>query len=227
MIGETAQDDGSLSKQGGTMTNKISRRQFLATLAAAAAGALIAGVVKVEPEPVLDVDVVAAGRYLLEDNFDGYGSVNGTLATPGPGVRTVVDWDAGVDVRGAGLTIADGDYVCQYDMDLRSSALIIDDGAISWQGNFHVQFDEPAPVGVRLNAAWENSPKNHTISYEKWTHRGRRAIVATYDDGAIIEHCSQWISWTACWAAVEDNGIWWIEEWEPDTPGIMFGYVSS
>ena len=33
-------------------TNKLTRRQFLATLAAAAAGALIAGVVKVEPEPV-------------------------------------------------------------------------------------------------------------------------------------------------------------------------------
>ena len=40
------------------MTNKLTRRQFLATAALAAAGALVAGVVKVEPAPVEDVGVV-------------------------------------------------------------------------------------------------------------------------------------------------------------------------
>jgi len=94
-----------------TTQPKLTRRQFLTTLAAAAAGALVSGVVKVEAEPVAEVDVVPLGpQYLLKDDFDDmawtepatawYLTVDGTQATPGPGVRTVMDWDAREDVRG-------------------------------------------------------------------------------------------------------------------------------
>ena len=42
-----------------TTQPKLTRRQFLTTLAAAAAGALVAGVVKVEPEPAEWDDISA------------------------------------------------------------------------------------------------------------------------------------------------------------------------
>ena len=92
---------------------KISRRGFLRRVAAVATVAALEVLVPstrviFDMGPVIQRLRSPAGRYLLEDNFEGYGSVDGTLATPGPGVRTVADWDAGVDVRGAGLTIADG-----------------------------------------------------------------------------------------------------------------------
>ena len=121
-----------------TTQPKLTRRQFLTTLAAAAAGALVAGVVKVEPEPVEDVDVVPVREadlgmaYMVldgteltvyhpwaepaKDDFDDmawtepatawYLTVDGTQATPGPGVRTVMDWDAREDVRGIDLKLA-------------------------------------------------------------------------------------------------------------------------
>ena len=103
-------------------TNKLTRRQFLATLATAAVGALIGGVVQVE-EPALEADVQAVplGRYLLEDNFDNAGSVDGTLATPGPGVRHVIggEWaciDNGVIVFRGRLVYALGEVPIEHDV---------------------------------------------------------------------------------------------------------------
>ena len=83
-----------------TTQPKLTRRQFLATFAAAAAGALVSGVVKVEAEPAEWDDISAkplGPQYLLEDNFDG---------DPVGGVRTVMDWDAREDVRGIDLKLA-------------------------------------------------------------------------------------------------------------------------
>jgi len=101
-----------------TTQPKLTRRQFLTTLAAAAAGALVAGVVKVEPEPAEWDDISAkplGPQYLLEDNFDG---------DPVGGVRTVMDWDAREDVRGIDMTLG------------------------SWHGSLDVQFDYPGTNGT-------------------------------------------------------------------------------
>ena len=83
-----------------TTQPKLTRRQFLTTLAAAAAGALVSGVVKVEAEPTEWDDISAkplGPQYLLKDDFEG---------DPVGGVRTVMDWDAREDVRGIDLKLA-------------------------------------------------------------------------------------------------------------------------
>ena len=130
------------------MTNKLTRRHFLATLASAAAGALVAGVVKVEPEPAEwdDIGIKPLGpQYLIKDDFgdmswtepatDWYltpeagedvvpveytnactvdtGEWDGLFDTQAGPTRTVVDWDAGEDVRG--LTLDAGILTLDWD----------------------------------------------------------------------------------------------------------------
>ena len=73
---------------------KISRRGFLRRVAAVATVAALEVLVPstrviFDMGPVIQRLRSPAGRYLLEDNFEGYGSVDGTLATPGPGVLRV------------------------------------------------------------------------------------------------------------------------------------------
>ena len=88
-----------------TTQPKLTRRQFLTTLAAAAAGALVSGVVKVEPEPAEWDDISAkplGPQYLLKDDFEG---------DPVGGVRTLRDWAWG---EGATLTVHAYDCVWGY-----------------------------------------------------------------------------------------------------------------
>ena len=85
------------------MTNKLTRRHFLATLASAAAGALVAGVVKVEPEPAEwdDIGIKPLGpQYLIKDDF-------GDMSWTEPATDWYLTPEAGEDVRGPAMGMKD------------------------------------------------------------------------------------------------------------------------
>ena len=71
----------------------ISRREFLATAAAAIAGALTVGIVKAKkPVPIEDIQAVPLGRLSAQVYPDWSMTVNDAQAQPGPEVRIVYDW---------------------------------------------------------------------------------------------------------------------------------------